>query len=246
MNAVAFATACAPMVDGIIAPADIGLRQPLMTPDGPVTFWPLLRKEEGAVDYAWLGGTLRQLHAVRDTDGMAVVHRQTNPALKAARLRALEAAPHVPEWVLTACDRMMSDIQALRERVMPTLRRGLIHGDVYPANVARTATRSFLVDYDTAGTGPIYWDLAPVVVAHRHFGTPSESVDLLYTAYGEDPRHDESFWDVVRIREWGAITYLIDQAAVSETYCEELMARLVDDRPWRTLEELQRTSAECH
>ncbi|MET7934654.1 aminoglycoside phosphotransferase family protein [Streptomyces sp. NPDC005322] len=239
VNAVAFAAACAPVVDGIISPADIGIPQPLRTPDGPVTFWPLLQKEEGDVDYTWLGTTLRELHAVRDIEGMKVVHRQTNPALKAARLRSLKAAPHVPDWVVAACDKMMSNIQELRERVMPALRSGLIHGDVYPANVARTVTGSFLVDYDTAGAGPIYWDLAPAMVSHRRFGTSAESLDRLYAAYGEDPRDDESFWDVVRIREWGAITYLIDQAAKSEIYCEELVTRLIGDRPWRSLDELR-------
>lgn len=243
-SAVAFATACAPLVDGIIAPADVGVAQPVRTSAGPVTFWPLLRKVEGPVDHAWLGRTLRALHAVENVDGMAVVHRQTNPALKAARLASLRAARHVPEWVVTACDRMMSDIQDLRERVLPTLRRGLIHGDVYPTNVARTSAGSYLVDYDTAGFGPVHWDLAPALVAHRRFGMAADSVEQLYAAYGEDPRDDPSFWDVVRIREWGAITYLIDHAATSETYHEELVARLLDDRPWKSLEELQSTSAE--
>ncbi|MEU1962842.1 phosphotransferase [Nocardia sp. NPDC019304] len=240
INAVRFAKTCSD-IPGIIEPAAMAFEQPLSTPSGPVTFWPLLDSVGGDIDYAWFGATLRGIHDRYDAP-IVNEHRQTNPNLAAARLQRLRRASYAGDEVVAHCADMMARIQTLRERLLPGLRTGLIHGDAYAANVVNTPHCPFLVDYDTAGRGPLYWDLAPIVVSHRRFGTPAAAVDEMFAAYGRDPRSDPAFWDVVRVREWGAITYLIDLAAADESYYRELVRRLrTGDGTgvWRGLDELR-------
>ncbi|MBF6228512.1 aminoglycoside phosphotransferase family protein [Nocardia abscessus] len=240
-NAVRFAKVCSAMIAGIVEPAEMGFSQPLSTQSGPVTFWPLLESVDGDIDYAWFGATLRSIHDVSGAP-MTNEHRQTNPALAASRLKRLRQAPYVGDEVVAHCADLMARIRTLRERVLPTLLTGLIHGDAYAANVVNTPQRPFLIDYDTAGHGPLYWDLAPILVSHRRFGTPAAAVDQMFAAYGRDPRDDPAFWEVVRVREWGAITYLIDLASADQSYYRELVRRLrtADGAGvWRGLDELR-------
>jgi hypothetical protein len=240
INAIRFARACAGLLP-VVPPGALPCGQPVITFAGPVTAWPLLQPTDTPVDFGWLGETLRRLHDHPPPAGLR--HQQTDPSVIRARLERYRSSSYADSIVIGECERLIADIEALRSEVLPSLRLGLIHGDAYPANIVDTGSGPVLVDYDAAGIGPRYWDLAPTVVAHRRFGLPEDAVEHMLSAYGEDPRDDPALWAVVRIREWGAITYLLDLAGTSAVYSEELLHRLDSRRratPWRTLDELRR------
>ncbi|MER6379865.1 phosphotransferase family protein [Streptomyces sp. NPDC001127] len=237
-NAVRIGRSCAGSLP-MLAPAPVEVQQPLVTAGGPVTFWPLLEPTDDKVDFGWFGKTLRSLHefpGAPDTQ-----HRQNDPARGWSRLEKYRNSPNAHPTVAREIEQLLNDYHGLHGRVVPTLRRGFIHGDAYPANVLTTVSGSYLVDYDTAGFGARYWDLAPTVVAARRFDVSDDEAESLFTAYGEDPRSDARFWDVVRLREWGTITYLLERAGTSAVYHEELYRRLATRHQscrWKTLSQL--------
>lgn len=184
----------------------------------------------GSFSYYAFGRILRSIHDVSPSEvGIDFTHRRTPPSVAFARLEKFSEGRFASLAVLTAAREVVHSIHDLADKTLPALEQTLIHGDAYPDNVVTIARRRmFLVDYDSAGIGPRYWDLAPVVVLRNRFGLPEHEFEAFFAGYGLDldPRGFDDFQSVVRIREWGVITPLLDRADVDSVYSDELALRL--------------------
>lgn len=119
---------------------------------------------------------LRTLHAL-DTSGLA----ERNPLLYTrAAWEAARGRPGFPPWAAS----LESTLEAIATTLAGDPRRGASHNDVNPANVLWDGVRAWLVDWEVAGLGHPYFDLATLALflrlgedaalnlAARHDGTP--------------------------------------------------------------------------
>lgn len=232
-NGIAFARYAAAQGHPVLEPV-LGSPGFVATVTGLVTLWPQLSTLDSDPDWTWLGRTLRRLHAeVEPPLGPAL--RTSSEAMRARQERFLRAVGDP-----TLAQRLDSAVTELNRcsEVLSALPKRLIHGDPYKVNIVRGAGGYRLIDYDSAGRGPILFDLVTVYLYRKRFGLSSAALDRFVTAYGCDPTVQPHFSEVFRMREIGLVTCLVDRAAQDRRYRDELAFRLATlDRParWRDL-----------
>jgi hypothetical protein len=236
-NSLRFARYCTAHGLPMISPA-LELQRPIVTSCGPVTFWPLLPSRVVDLDWYWLGGTLAQLHAHGASAPLPLAIRTSNGQLRARRDRFVA---HVTDpAVERQVDRVVRELGDCSAALAST-RRSLIHGDPYKVNVVRTPGGLRLVDYDAAGIGSILLDLVPVYLYYKRFNLPAADLARFIDGYGSDPATYHQFAQILRMRELGMITYLLERAVSSAAYRAELLFRLqtIDEEAgWMDIDQL--------
>jgi hypothetical protein len=204
---------------------------PIRTSHGPVTFWPLLRAVAAPTDWAWLGETLRRLHALRLPHGMVslwdpLTRVEERLAAYATRLDAREE--HL-SLLSKACIHARGVLSGLPSRlgVHP------IHGD--PANVIVTDDGPILHDFDLSGVGPAEWDLVSIAVRHRRFDLSEGDLAALSDAYGFDVRASPNFEELLHVRELLDCSFALTMCGLDAYAQHELAIRVrgignADDR----------------
>jgi Phosphotransferase enzyme family len=215
----------------VISPLNLSsIEQPIRCAGAPVTVWPLLPIVERPVNFRLFGETLRALHDLSKEDaGIDFPISRTPIAVAQSRVSRFATAPMADRVSLADIDDVYREIDVTLDDLSPDLPRRVVHGDAYPENfVSVVGGGAVLIDYDSAGLGPTYWDLAPVEVLHRRFGLESAAANAFFDGYGSerDPRDDERFWQIVRARELGVITAILDRAGHDPDWAEELRRRL--------------------
>ncbi|MEU6190220.1 aminoglycoside phosphotransferase family protein [Nocardia sp. NPDC047038] len=182
--------------------------QPVYIGDYAVTFW---HEVPSTAVHGWdftageLAAAVKSLHTIPVADAASL---PTWDAFTAASLRVHAADPMIDaeslDWLRTQWTQVQREYRNL---TMP--RRGVIHGDAHTGNLLRTpADTTILADLDSAGIGPIGWDLAVVAVDGIRFGR-SEFYSDFAAAYGADVT-SWTEWPVLRrIRELLLVTSAI-------------------------------------
>lgn len=239
-NSVWFGRHCAERGLPMIAP--VAGADPVTVDSAVVTFWPLLHTVTSEIDWFWLGSTLRALHDSGDQASPRAV-RTSRGQLQNRRDRYATARPR--REVIRMVDSVIAELHRCAA-VLAGAPTALIHGDPYKVNILTTGAGPRLVDYDAAGTGQIYLDLAPPFVYARRFGLGRAELDRFVAGYGRDHSSDTRFRTVVRLRELGMVTYLLDNACHDDAINAELVSRLrTADQPgdWTDLVELSANGA---
>ena len=146
------------------------LTQPIVTPSGLVTFWPLgVSVPMADIDPGSFGHALRRLHSVTDMSAPS--------AWKPAS--TLRAGLEDVRRKVSAGPAALAESEV--ERVLEwlggkgsALATGVIHGDASPDNAVYLDGNLVLIDLELAGVGPIAYDLSPVRVLARRFNLPAE------------------------------------------------------------------------
>jgi len=220
-----------------LAPADGVSDRPLVTDQGPVTFWPLVHRIAGERNLEWLARTLRNLHDLPPPEGLVslwdpVGRVEERIALHAARATARD--DHV-SLLVAASAKARADLARLRS----TLGVRLVHGD--PLNVVVAAGGPLLLDFDLAGIGPAEWDLVSVAVLQRRFGLPREELLRFCGAYGFDLSGWEDFEVLLSVRELLDCSFALAAIDADPRAEGELEVRLrawldpTDHSPWTSL-----------
>jgi hypothetical protein len=212
------------------------LEQPVRADGQPVTFWhELPPHERGSVTD--VAAVLRQFHRL-------------NPPAE-FELPKLEPFVRLAERIETAStaiddDRawMLRRLAELRERyaaLPPGLPRGVVHGDAWRGNIARTAdSRTILLDLERCALGPPEWDLTSTAVSRVTTGWLGAAEWAAYCdAYGHDVTGWDGF-DVLRdIRELRMVSMACQIADTDpDHYGEQAAHRLTclrgqrGARPW--------------
>jgi hypothetical protein len=144
--------------------------QPIVTPGGLVTFWPLaVPVATSDIDPGSFGQALRRLHSVSAASAPSAWKPAS--ALKAG-LDNLRGKVSVGSVALAASevDRVLKWLDGPGME----LTTGVIHGDASPDNVVYLDGTMFLIDFELAGIGPVAYDLSPVRVLARRFDLSAE------------------------------------------------------------------------
>lgn len=207
----------------VLTPADAVASTAVATRHGPVSFWPLLRRDSRArLDWTWLGETLRVLHDL-PSEGLL---SQWDPLGRVeVRLNTYEGFVDArPEYLICLRDALASAREALSA---PTpLGVGLLHGDATPGNVFLSTRGPLLIDFDLAGVGPREWDLTAIAVLRRRFGLAERETRSFYEAYGFDMRSWGNAGAVIRARELLDISLALARSAYSLVAARELDVRM--------------------
>lgn len=192
-------------------------------PEYHATFWcewqpfPDQRKCAAA-----LATVLQQLHAIPvERDDLASWDPFT-----AAKMR-LDSADSVlgaadRTWLRSEWTRMH---QEYRE-AFTTMKTGVVHGDAHIGNLLKSPDgKAALCDLDSAGIGPLAWDLVPAAVGERRFGARDFYPELAH-AYGWDVTR-EPYWPVLaRIRELILVTSALPDLVARPEMAREHASRL--------------------
>jgi len=207
----------------VLPPADAVADCAIETTTGPVTFWPFVEATGAALDWRWLGETLRRLHALTPPAGMAslwdplsVVKTRIERYGAASYARAERA--QVLSAAYVRAKRIVEDSSLVASV-------GLVHGD--PTNVIVTADGPVLIDFDLSGVGPALWDVASVVVRHRRFGLSGDHVEAFHAAYGLDTGAHGIVEEFLRVRELLDCSFVLTLIGSHDTEAhDELDVRL--------------------
>jgi aminoglycoside phosphotransferase (APT) family kinase protein len=179
------------LVEGIAQPVTVGL--------AAATFWVELG-DHGVHRAVDLAGPLRALHALPPGGPLP----RWSPFEAAARRLACadDLADDDRDWLAGRWAAAGRDWRA----VAGGLRTGVVHGDAHPGNLLRDGRgRYVLCDLDSAGLGPLDWDLVPAAVAAIRFGTPRRYAELA-ARYGRDVTAGAAWPVLRRIRELVMVT----------------------------------------
>jgi hypothetical protein len=192
----------------VLPPADEIADGAVATPTGPVTFWPLVASTGGAIDWRWVGDTLRRIHELSPAGGIDAV---CDPlSMIATRIERYAAGSNAPAEVI----RVFRTAYARVEKNWPAGNVALVHGD--PANVIVTPTGPVLIDFDLSGRGPPLWDVVSVAVRQKRFGLSLAHIGEFYESYGRDSREDVGFDALLRVRELLDCSFALENAAHGE------------------------------
>lgn len=238
----------------ILRPADVGVDQPIANDYGLVTFWPLLDEDlspKTEEAYETLGRALQEVHGSQlGEHGIDFQHRRTPISIAKRRIDKYAASPFSTKVLTEKCESLFDEIDALLTEVEPLLDHSVIHGDAYPQNVVVThGGEYFLIDYDSAGIGSVLWDLAPMSVLHKRLGVTDDQMERFLIGYGSrEHLSKDTFKKILRVRELGVVTAIIERASQSRVYAEELAYRIATlsdpDVRWTTVAELNRRDLE--
>lgn len=218
---------------GAPVPPLLEVEQPIVVDGYAATIWKWLPGAGERFTGADLADALRRFHSL---DAAANAELPRWDPFAAAR-RRLEAA----DPALLNEDRVWLDEQwrlAERSYREAEVDVGVIHGDAHTGNLLRDHRgQPVLCDLDSAGIGPLAWDLVVCAVGAERFGRGDSYADLA-RAYGRDVT-TEPAWPVLRrIRELGLVTSVVPDLA-RPTVAAEHRRRLTSLRtghpsgPWQ-------------
>lgn len=208
----------------VLAPAD-GLPAPLVTGDGPVTFWPMLEaRSRDDYDWAWLGSTLRGLHALPLEIGRPSLW---DPLARVdGRVETYAARPDARVEYVAAFEDASATVRAHVDAVLRAAPPCVLHGDPGPGNTLAGPDGPVLVDFDLAGVGPAGWDLTLPFVLRRRLGLPEEALGRFLDAYGADPRAAEEFDVLLRAAELLHASFALIRSHLGDADERELEVRM--------------------
>jgi Ser/Thr protein kinase RdoA (MazF antagonist) len=208
-----------------VSPADRVRPQPIETSLGYVTFWMLLTPASGGhVDPAWLGSTLRRVHALDVPNELAGSWDPVGRVRE--RVELYERCTGSTDAHATTLRRLSDELGRELRSISRSVAVGLVHGDPSPGNVVVTEAGPVLIDFDLAGAGPRAWDLTAGFVRVRRFGRPEDEVARLIRGYGADPRESPHFPVLLRLRELLDASYAMEQSVFRATARVELERRM--------------------
>ncbi|WP_331758832.1 aminoglycoside phosphotransferase family protein (plasmid) [Nocardia sp. NBC_01377] len=199
-----------------------GIEQPVVTSDTAATIWEWLPGSENHWDITDLAVPLRTLHALEPPED-ASLPRWDPFAAAQRRLAAADPALPAPDlaWIDEQWQQVEDDYFGLRPQ-----RCGIVHGDAHTGNLlCDHHGRAVLCDLDSAGYGPLAWDLATSAVDAVRFGASGDH-ERLASAYGYDVTTDPAWSVLRRIRELGLITSVIPDLARRPAVAAEHARRL--------------------
>ncbi|MGQ4618999.1 phosphotransferase [Nocardia sp. R7R-8] len=200
------------------------IAQPIISGDYAATMWEWLPGAEDHWDVTDLAAPMRAIHALHvPTDALAELPRWDPFTM--ARRRLTAADPVLPDsdrvWITQQWLQAEHDYNQL-----PPPRHGIIHGDVHTGNLLRdNHDRAILCDLDSAGIGPLAWDLATNLVDAMRFGSDTDFARLS-VAYGQDVSDDPAWAVLCRIRELGLVTSVLPDLARRPAVAAEHSRRL--------------------
>jgi thiamine kinase-like enzyme len=118
-----------------------------------------------------VAATMKQVHALPPIEGAFSPYRDIEQRLKAAETQGAPLPDHI--------DRCLDKLYEI-ERARADAPRAFCHNDPFPNNFL-DAGRVLLLDWEFAGMGDLYYDLASVA----HFFQPEQKVLLLQAYFGE-------------------------------------------------------------
>ncbi|MGN2642365.1 phosphotransferase [Nocardia takedensis] len=200
-----------------------GIDQPVIAADTAATIWQSLTRPEHHWEPTDLAEPLRALHTI-DVGAAPDQLPRWNP-FDAATRRLTDADPALPADDLAWLREQWATVEDRYHR-LPPLSHGIVHGDAHTGNLLRDHRgRVVLCDLDSAGHGPLAWDLATNAVDAQRFGHPDDHTRLAH-AYGHDIT-TEPAWPVLRrIRELVLVTSVIPDLASRPAVATEHARRL--------------------
>ncbi|MBX6388430.1 MAG: aminoglycoside phosphotransferase family protein [Frankia sp.] len=206
------------------------LAQPVVTSTGIVTLWALHEVDPACrVSATELGGLVRRFHELAATDvelvGPWEPFALIDPRLAAAERDGIESTLTGPLVELR------EELAAAVSGLDSELGVGVIHGDMHYGNVlCLPGRRLLLIDFDQVSRGPLEWDLVPNLVTARRFGLAAAEYDAFSAAYGYDLRSSPHADVLVRLRELGMVSWLLQQFGLSADVDAEIRLRVATIR----------------
>lgn len=151
---------------------------PVVTSHGVVTLTPW-HPPQGTVDWADVGQALHRLHALPAATAL--------PAWTPLRRLPAQLEHLPPPYAAVLANARARVLDRLVD-LSPVLPAGVLHGDVAPDNLLRTATGPRWVDLDFACAGPREYDLSAVLRRHAAGALSDAQYRGFVRAYGEDLR----------------------------------------------------------
>ncbi|MBP2325359.1 aminoglycoside phosphotransferase (APT) family kinase protein [Kibdelosporangium banguiense] len=210
------------------------VEQPIAVDDRAVTFWHELppHTQGSTLDVAVM---LRQLHRLPPP---AFALPRLDPFVRIAeRIEGADTlAEDDREW-------LREHLESLRKQyavLPPGLPTSVVHGDAWIGNIAVTAHRRVLLDFERCSLGPPEWDLIQSAMKVRSFGSaPAAEYVEFVAAYGHDVTNWSGFPTLRDIRELRMTTMAAQMAVANPAkYHEQASHRLAclrgerGPRPW--------------
>jgi hypothetical protein len=146
------------------------LTQPIVTPCGLVTFWPLgVPVAMADIDPRSFGYALRCLHSVTDMSAPSAWRPASALRAGLGEVRRKMSAGSVA-LAASEVDRVLAWLDGPGS----ALRTSVIHGDASPDNAVYVDGTLVLIDFELAGVGPVAYDLSPVRILAKRFGLPAQ------------------------------------------------------------------------
>lgn len=219
---------------GVPAVHPLDIEQPITMEGRAVTFWEEL-PPHGPGDSSHLAPLLRQLHGLPKPP---FVLEEIDPVVRiAARIQAARSISEEDQvWLLSRLDELT---EAWRDLPLG-LPRCVIHGDAWGGNVAVTADRDLLLDFERTAYGPPEWDLTSTAVAADTFGKVSSAAYARFCdVYGHDVMRWAGYPILRGIRELRLVSFAFQTADQDLSVKDQASFRLAciqgrhGARPWR-------------
>ncbi|WP_043738121.1 phosphotransferase enzyme family protein [Nocardia asiatica] len=213
------------------------LAQPVILDDFAATFWEWLPGADDQWEVTDLAAPMRAIHGLDVPADVEAGLPHWNP-FAAARQRLEAADPILPASDRAWLSEQWEHVEGFYSQLPPSP-HGIIHGDAHTGNLLRDDHgRAILCDLDSAGIGPLPWDLAISAVDALRFG-PRHDFARLTAAYGRDFTTEPAWPALLRIRELGLVTSVLPDLArrpdVAAEHARRLRALRDGDstEPWR-------------
>lgn len=204
-----------------------------------VTFWHSLTRRPESEPWTGtdLARALKPIHAL-DLDNTAGLPRWDPVA--AARRRLAAADPALPAADLAWLHQQWNSV-AEQYHNLSAIEIGPVHGDAHAGNLLQSRSTDptpVLADLDSAGIGPISWDLAVPAIDGIRFGETDFYHDFA-DAYGRDITRTPEWPVLRRIRELQLVTSAIpdlsQRPAVAAQHAHRLLTLRTGDThaPWQ-------------
>ena len=202
-----------------------GIVQPVRTGRYVATVWEAVpaggRRPRGRD----LGKLLRRLHELPEPSfRLAAWHPLDDVRRRIGEADGLDAA--AVTFLLNRCDEVAERLAAVEFDQPPVL----LHGDAHLGNLIPASTGAVLCDFDSAGLGPLEWDLTPLAVGVVRFGEPAGRYREFVRTYGMDVTRSPAFPVLREVRELKLITSVLPILSSRPEVRPELLRRLADVR----------------
>jgi len=208
-------------------PADLpDLVQPVVTSTGVVTLWTLHDVDDGCrVSAPELGGLVRRFHDLAAPQADLLGGWEPFGLIR-ARLAAADRDGLERSLTGPLVD-LLASLETAVDRLSARLGVGVMHGDMHYGNVlCLPGRRLLLIDFDQVCRGPREWDLVPNLVTVRRFGLAESEYQAFCSAYGFDLRTSPDAETLVRLRELGMVSWLLQQYGRSAVIDDEIRLRI--------------------